>query len=225
MKEHFDAVYKIGVELEGGWEDEPDELRSDGSVSVNSAYVGEVSIGPYRQFINLAKGIRSDYPNNVNGSCGLHVHVSFRTLAYYEAILSLEFTNAFIEHMQFWGKDNLGNEGIEYSRFHARLGGDNQFCRRNTESDSLFALLIGRGERYRIWNFPFRQHGTAECRVLPMFDEPENAILAIGEVVSFVDDWALKHVDDPMPKCIVDDSSVDPMPLLDVMENIVCVLS
>src|SRR5258705_12712150 len=85
-------IYRIGIELEGGWTKLPPGTRGlqhDGSVQFPARELGDAAIttgelaaGPM-SMQEWEGWLKIHYPQRVNATCGMHVHLSPRTpLAY-----------------------------------------------------------------------------------------------------------------------------------------------
>lgn len=176
----------IGIEMEGAWETCPPagEPYRDGSVTVSGNYTGELNCGPYRKLETALCFVARNYPSSVNDSCGLHVHLSMSNGAY-SSLMDAEFQPFFREYMQAWGRVN----NITRKTFWSRLDGNNQFCKIGWDADHQSQMTCKDSVRYRHWNFCFSLHGTAECRLLPMFRHSATAVNAVRAVVASVEKW------------------------------------
>ena len=191
-------IDRIGIELEGGWDEPPrnHNLASDGSVSTSEAhYVGEIRTRPFRfgEFLdaNTQKSgevwdeFFADYPDEGNHTCGMHIHVSFLRKGYYAALVRKEFHDWFLDGLYRFGKTlNIRNES-----FWKRLRGENYFCgRRYWPSDQINAHTK-RDCRYTAINYCYSLHKTIEFRVLPMFYQPEIGWRFVLEVGRLINVW------------------------------------
>jgi hypothetical protein len=175
------VVGLVGVELEGGWSTSPDcEMHSDGSLrDLTREFSGEISSPPMIPEL-VTDWVRKNYPDQVNKSCGLHVHVSFKSDLEYQTFMRRKFFLWFVQKLKNFGTRNK----IEYDQFWNRLSGSNSYCEKKYSPDH--QAMVRHKEsacRYSILNYCYRLHGTIECRVLPMFDEVETSIKAINEIV------------------------------------------
>jgi hypothetical protein len=186
---------KIGVELEGGWEKYESSLRTmagrfganfhyDGSVSTGATTSAEISTKPYERLGSLLNCVDALYPDEVNSSCGMHVHVSFDELDYGH-LMSERFYFYFLLRWEAWGK----RLNIRSSEFWSRLRGENQYCKREWKSVEQVTLRGRDGVRYAHLNFCYSLHGTVECRLLPMFKDKTIAAKAIQELLSIYSDY------------------------------------
>jgi hypothetical protein len=134
------------------------------------------------------------YPDYVNKSCGLHVHVSFKSMNDYSKVISPAFVEWFRNNMKVWGRE----VGITNAHYYSRLDGCNDFCRLIEDDNHILRQLRARHKenyRYGIWNFCFSIRGTAECRVLPMFKDRAIACKAVKQVLALTEQWCAEHRD------------------------------
>ena len=190
------AIYRVGVELEGGWKKVPQgvQLAHDGSVKVEAVdklgtpvklALGELP-SPVLEVTNLETWMNKYYPSHVNDTCGLHVHMSFRTALTYQRLMVGEFPKTVIAEFQKWALDEkLPNTHPIWPR----LRGESEFCQ-HVFYASEQAIKVGkdydrhrRGHRYSVINYCYSK-GTMECRLLPMMDTPEQGIRAVKHLLS-----------------------------------------
>jgi hypothetical protein len=201
-------IKKIGIELEGYWHEKPPRAKEDGSVNATcredcpgyssfrrSGWRGELASLPIlpTRWENFMK---TKYPDHTDGSCGLHVHMSFNNPADYTRLMFPDFWEFFLESWQQWATINLNDN----CRFWPRFRGENNFCLRQFSPQSQWADRSHGGSRYTHLNYCWNQHakqselngrriyenGTLECRLLPMFVKKETAISAIWHLLSIV---------------------------------------
>ncbi len=195
----LDYINKIGVEIEGGWAESPAiEVKHDGSVKFPGVrgvnYVGEIVSTPYKNIESLRKWVVENYPSFINNTCGLHVHYSFNNRFHYSALMEETFKEFFLVEMNSWGKSN----NVEESEFWDRLNGKNIYCTHKNWNPEKQASLLRKYEdniRRCTWNFCYSLHGTAECRVLPTFQQKETAWNAIIKLTEIVETWIHQYKD------------------------------
>lgn len=197
----YPNINKVGVELEGGWNRDSeyrDDIKGDCSVQVNDngddydpdeedddyhsdSYInGEIVSSPISRWDDLSYFTLNKYPDKVNETCGLHVHVSTNTVAHYQALVNERFYNFMKYSLHNWGKK--ANVRPQH-RFWNRLKGHNDFCNDFFDPDGQMFETSKSGRRYCIVNYCFSLHGTMEVRVLPMFEKPKVSLAAINHVL------------------------------------------
>lgn len=175
-----------GIELEGGWDDEPfdaDLLREDGSVRVRGDYYsyGEIPSPPFSSWPATVRFVRSNYPDHVGASCGMHVHMSFNNIGCYSCLMDSdgEYQKHLLGAIWAWKEKHR----IRSTSFVQRLKGMNQYCADGWEPDGVKGEI--NTSRYKIINWrAYNRHGTVEVRVLPMFRNAKRALSAIKRVLA-----------------------------------------
>ena len=198
-------ILKTGIELEGGWTTPPPStIGFDGSVSIEAPHRGEVRSQPMDSWDLVEEWILANHPNYTNETCGLHVHVSLIHPSDYARLMDKEFFDFFLDRMAQWG--TLAN--VQNEHFWSRLKGKKSHCARKWDAD-LQTIQAGKsGPRYTTWNFCLRLHGTAECRVLPVFKSPKISVLAVKQVLLAVEDWlAGGPVAIELEECVLDEEA------------------
>lgn len=198
-------IYKVGIELEGGWYKDRiptlgTDIVRDGSVTAGDTLIykrGEVNSRPYVNIGSLREWFINTYPDVVNGSCGLHIHFSFKTITAYSYLLDSRFKDYFYGRLKQWG-DKFCKE---YPFFWARVNGENRYCTPEWNYENQLDEIsknYNSSTRYGAWNFCFNLHRTAECRVLPMWDanEKETAWNGVLNIVDIVQSWIDKCDDE-----------------------------
>lgn len=191
-------IAAIGVELEGAWKKDPTPYRviRDGSVK-DFEYpfcdyrLGELPSEPLSTIKGMDKvaapWIRKYYPDKVNHTCGLHVHMSFVHLLNYMRVLRSEYPMTVVEEMKKWAN---ANKLPKDHPIWARLEGKSEYCQfvysgpeqilnRNKDYDK-----VRTGNRYSVINYNWARTGTVECRLLPMMDTSDLAVNAIQHLVN-----------------------------------------
>ena len=205
-------VTKIGVELEGGWEKEklPAGVRveRDGSVLKEgdegalkrvgypaSTLFGEIPIGPM-QVIQLNQALKKYYPQHVDKSCGMHVHMSFDSVYRYNILAdSPAYQETVVEYLTRWAKA----EGFDKTHhIWPRLENKNIYCQKKFWPDKQMPTaqkdhnLEREGHRYTMIHYCWERNRTVECRLLPMMDGPEQAARAIRMLIDVTNAYLIK---------------------------------
>lgn len=172
-------IATIGLELEGGWATNIRGLKRDGSVSgINSDYQGEVASPPIKGYDEAVAWLRANYPQEVNNTCGFHVHVGLAPL-HYSRLMCEEFNSKFLAAMEdFW---NCHRGATGFDLFRSRLDGQNAYCQKVFRPEQQLWRNEAYGDRgslprYSQLNFCFGRHGTLECRLFPCFPSVVHSI-------------------------------------------------
>ena len=201
-------VYRVGIELEGGWDQLPaptNRLAHDGSVQFGRRpgetmprYHGEMPSG----VLDVVKSsptywgswVRANYPQHVNDTCGMHVHLSFKTAFAYNRIMRAEYPATVVEEFKKWSKrEDLAAEHPIWNR----LAGKCRYCQLKFDADN---QVINRdkdhnqdraGHRYTVINYCWARYNTAECRLLPMMVDAPLATRAIQELIDVTNAFLL----------------------------------
>jgi hypothetical protein len=189
----------IGLELEGGWAETSRARRlvkHDGSVrGIDGNHVaGEVNSPPLSDFAACEAWLRENYPQQVNESCGFHVHVSLKPL-HYSRIMNPGYEPVFLEAMEDLYTRFRGEPA--FAQFRERLDGQNQYCqkifrpedqlwRREPYGDRVGAHAL---PRYSQLNYCWGRHGTMECRLFPCFPQVQHAIEACKSFIDSINNF------------------------------------
>lgn len=183
-------IYKVGVELEGGWTEGeyPPNATGDGSVSgpefSHVFYRGESRSDPGTIEQTLAYMERW-YPQVVNATCGFHIHISLTNLVYYQKLMCREFFNHVLKEFRAWGVKNVAGGHT----FWDRLDGLNRYCKHNYAPDAQAMTTYKNDTRYSVLNYCYMQHKTIELRLLPMFKQKTVSMKALTFYTKMVEDW------------------------------------
>lgn len=183
-------INKVGIEIEGGWPHTPNGYIKDQSLSgLASPVRGEVPSPPLLMS-EVEKWVKMYCPIEVNQTCGLHIHVSFKNLASYLCVMEQDFYDLFLIRMDEWGK----KEKLPAAhQFWYRLKGNNHFCKRAFNPAAQVHTKTKGDHRYTHLNYCYDMHGTIECRLFPGFKEPELIISAVNALVSCYEEYLEKN--------------------------------
>lgn len=125
------------------------------------------------------------YPHGTNCRASMHVHVSFTNPTDLALLKTREFFDYWAKAWHAWGLQFA----LEEPEFWSRLAGQNSYCKLPILPDEDRA--DSDHGRYRQLNFvnAFRRHSTLECRLLPMFRNPANAVMAVEALLHIYDAW------------------------------------
>lgn len=196
-------VWRVGIELEGGWTKLPAGTRlvHDGSVQFSGADqlscrlggVGELP-SPILEVRSFPDWMRTYYPHKTNATCGMHVHLSFLRALTYARLMDEKFPATILAYVTQWAKD----EKLDATHpIWSRLRGESEFCQhvfdadnqvRNTHKDHDRRRV---GNRYSMINYCYGTHSTMECRLLPMMETVEQGIRAIQHIIDTTNAYLL----------------------------------
>lgn len=189
----YSTILRVGLELEGGWNEHPSEnavgeWHYDGSValpvSARPMSIGEFVSNPMYPR-EIGEWLYNAYPDRVNSTCGLHVHLSVKP-EFYVRLAQSKFATAFRASMTDWS-----NFLTEKEQFLARLRGRNTYCQdRFVPHEQMIGV---NNERYAALNYCYGKHRTLEVRLLPMFRDTAQAYRSILAVVNTVRGWLVHN--------------------------------
>lgn len=179
-------IDKIGVELEGGWNgDLVFDLDHDGSVNVDADRRGELPSPPLKPK-EVENWMLAHYPDAVNHTCGMHVHISLNQNLHYAKLMEKKFHDYLKLSLKNWGNEN----NIRKSHpFWDRLAGKNTFCKDEFYPELQIQHTAKGGHRYTQLNYTWGRYRTIECRVLPMFKVPEIGVSGVFAVIDAFEDF------------------------------------
>ena len=145
--------------------------------------VGEVSSHKLK-IHEVEKWILVNYPNEVNSTTGLHIHLSFKKdKADYSVIATEEFYEHFLNELKIWAKERNINEN---SRFIKRLNGVEYAKRLFLAEDQ----INGNNERYTQINYCYSKfNGTVEIRVGNMFNDKTISVEYVQRVIRIFNEY------------------------------------
>jgi hypothetical protein len=154
-------------------------------------WIGELVMYPPKAVGQAAEWITRCYPPYVNETCGLHVHMSFYYKLNYSRLMTPEYTTQMIQEIRAWGeRNNIPTNHALWRRLDPRDEITQQHCAHIFLGDKQAAInkkdYSSRGKahsRYTAINYCALQHNTVECRILPMFEKPEQAVSAVHCVI------------------------------------------
>lgn len=195
---------QMGVELEGSWTRTSRQKVAEGvrgakavkdaSVHIGVGDPGEIITRPHADINALISDVEEMYPDQVNDTCGMHVHASFTPMNG-SVIASRDFYDYFKESWDKWGKKMKLPSNHEFWR---RLSGTNK----NTRDEFVPEVQLrgngngakGSNARYTMLNFySWEIHRTVECRLLPMFADKSVSVQAIQHLAHIYDSYLNEH--------------------------------
>lgn len=150
------------------------------------AHIGEIPSEPLDPK-DYAKWMTTMFPHHVNNTCGMHVHMSFRSALTYQRLMVPEYQSTLLHYLEKWAK------GMDLPKDHPlwdRLASKSEHCQDKFWPDQQARCTHKdydknkKGHRYTHVNYCWNQHSTLEVRTLPMFKEVDQAIKAVKEILS-----------------------------------------
>jgi hypothetical protein len=193
-------INAIGIELEGGWSfrrargNRPKgggEFKGDGSVHMQdfSGFLGEATSVPMTSWKQAASWVKDNYPDRVNETCGMHVHMSFKDSTYSMLAESPGIVQYHIDRLRRY-MDAHRNKfpRSEYNWMVGRLNGDNSYCSPRWLAEGQLSRF--NGERYTMMNFQaWHGHRTLEVRTLGMVTEKKRAVDLLWILIKSIRDY------------------------------------
>ena len=222
----------IGVELEGGWGHglfpKNERFEKDASVfhdrtiiqrakvkSLRISHMGELPSQPMMP-IAMPMWMKKCYPQMVDDTCGLHIHMSFHTKVHYSLLMIPEFQKTMIVYLKDWANEE---KLPEKHPIWSRLNGANEYCNHEFYAD--LQVVEGKkdydhfrkGNRYTA--VAYRGGKTIECRILPMFETVDQSIRALKKVMDVTNACLVKVAE----KCGPEILEVKDLPLGGILER------
>lgn len=142
---------------------------------------------------DLAKWIEDHYPDDVNGSCSAHLHVSFKKIRSYSILMNRMFTETITTGLAAWGREHTIRDS---SNFWSRVRGT---CERWSANlwrayEQLHAHTKGE-QRYTMINYCYAMRNTMEFRVAHIFKDKKLTIKQHERILSIIDEYLTKERD------------------------------
>lgn len=145
---------------------------------------GELPSEP-RPTHEIATWMRAYYPQHVNDTCGLHVHMSFKSVLHYQRLMTPAFMWSIVNYVRKWAE----TEGLPKTHpIWPRLEGKSRYCKLQFHADLQSQQRAKDhdqqrpGNRYTAINYCFSVHQTIECRLLPMMEGADLGIRAVQNI-------------------------------------------
>lgn len=154
-------------------------------VSLPEMQVGEIPSPPMAPS-ELGVWMRRYYPQSVNETCGMHVHMSFENALHYQRLMVPSYQATIVKYVNEWAK------GEGFRKEHClwpRLQGQSTYCQHKFWPDHQIKTRgkdfnhEREGHRYTVINYCYGTTGTIECRLLPMMADAEQGIRAIQRIL------------------------------------------
>lgn len=218
-------IHRVGIELEGGWSTIPRgmNLTHDGSVRFRDIDVASLLVpirhagelpSPPLEVVQYPAWMKVYYPAAVNETCGMHVHLSFKSAFTYQQLMAPSYPATILAYITKWAR----REGLEENHpLWPRLKGESVYCQHIFSADEQASTQVkghdqhAPGHRYTVINYCWSRYSTLECRLLPMMKTVEQGISAVQEIINITNAYlvaAAKREKRVSIKHIVDDVEV-----------------
>ena len=166
------------------------------SPSSGPAYKGEIVSKPI-PVEKVEAWVAKCYPQHINETCGLHVHMSFHHRTNYARLMTPDFTPFIVDKVREWAEtEKLPADHPQWERLLKR---DHPHCAHQYLADGQVKMtrkdFESRGKsysRYTFVNYCDGQHHTIEVRGLSMPPTAEMATRAIMVVVNGTNEFLSK---------------------------------
>ncbi len=208
----FKRINAIGIELEQGWKKQRDDLTEDIGIRLgdfkNSACCGELVSKPIDSLDKAITWLRENYGDETQEMCSMHLHLSFKDLDTYVALMNPAFKDYFLAHMKHFGE----TYPINNEHFWSRLEDKNKFCKNRIDHNQIFETKKVHNDngRYTVLNFCFGRFKTIESRLLPTFISVDTAVAALEATVEAFESYLEKNP--PAPIDLTKQFLLDEMP-------------
>ncbi len=210
LKNKLKFIKGFGFELEGGWENSryreiqalpikrengrvDPMMKSDGSVETDDTEAGEIASPVFTDIKDAWKFLREFYPEEVNHTCGFHIHVSLDE-GYYVTLMEKDFHDKFLIWAEKLGKKYAKRLPKTYM---SRVHGENSYCRKKFLA---VEQSRGGGDRYTQLNYCYKDHKTLENRMFPGCKSANTAMFLLTQYLCFIEKYlagtkleAVKH--------------------------------
>lgn len=197
-------VAKCGVELEGGWLKVPIGVKLDEDYSVFGVNAGKLAPDGYRcgelplgpiLVAQLPSSMRKYYPDLVDSTCGMHIHMSFETTFQYNLLAdSPAYQETMQDYLLKWARE----EGFpDTHHIWPRLKGQSTFAQKEFWPQEQIQQIRKDhdrkryGHRYTMIHYCWQRYATVECRVLPMMETYTQAIRAVRRVIDITNAYLI----------------------------------
>lgn len=198
-------IERVGLEMEGGWDRPPANLNivHDGSVRMDAEIdrtgrriqAGEAVSGIMAIEGNtIEEWVTTNFPQYVNNTCGLHIHMSFPKATTYTLLMTPKYDATVLAYVREWAQE----EGLPQTHaIFPRLNGQNRYCKLVYDGEAQSRRIKAydydsEGNRYTAINRCYLHLKTLEHRYLPMLESPALAISAVRRVIAITNAFLLK---------------------------------
>ena len=152
-------------------------------------FSGESNSNPCSSMRDLINYLQDNYPDVHDSTCGMHIHISFKSKKAYMTLINSKFKDELMLFYSNWLDENKINED---SRAYQRLR-NNTYCENSFRKEDIETQLYARDKdssvRYRVLNYCFSLHNTIELRFLNIFDKKEISSKCVKAIIKFIDSY------------------------------------
>jgi hypothetical protein len=155
------------------------------------ASIGELTSPPL-EVEEVDTWMKKHYPQHVNETCGMHVHVSFKSALTYQRLMDPRYPATVLTYVGKWGK----KAGLDPNHcLFDRIAGNSVFCKlQYTGDDQVMNFEKDhnrerKGNRYTVINYCWGRTSTLECRLLPAMPDVNIAIDAVKEFINITNSY------------------------------------
>lgn len=207
-------VHLVGVELEGGWIQLPGNVEPQRDASVFRhgfkpediektkllQKVGEIPLEPLSPKTFPATFMLF-YPDYVDQSCGMHVHLSLKRPFIYQRLMvnhPYSYPATIVRYIERWA---LTEQLPADHPIWSRLANQNEYCQHIFHADEQVRTSAKdfdhhrEGHRYTVVSFCWSRYKTVECRLLPMMQTAAQGVRAVQEVINITNAFLAASVE------------------------------
>lgn len=174
-------------------------VTADGLAGVQTPNLPDMQVGevpsPPMPPVELGVWMRRYYPQSVNETCGLHVHMSFESALHYQRLMVPSYQATILKYMGLWAREeNLRKDHVLWPR----IRGESRYCQHQFWPDHQIKNRAKdfnherEGHRYTVINYCYHNTGTVECRLLPMMADAEQGIRAVQRILDITNAFLAK---------------------------------
>lgn len=169
-------------------------MAAQAMVALPEMQVGEIPSPPMPP-AEMGVWMRRYYPQSVNETCGLHVHMSFENSLHYQRLMVASYQATILKYIGLWARE----EGLPKSHcLWPRLRGESVYCQHQFWADHQVKTRgkdhdqRREGHRYTVINYCYGTNGTVECRLMPMMADAEQGVRAVQRILDITNAFLAK---------------------------------
>jgi len=148
-------------------------------------------VSPILRRKDLARWTENHYPDEVNGSCSAHLHVSFKKIRSYSILMNRRFTETITTGLKAWGAEhNIRNTSNFWNRVH---GTCERWCSHIWRAYEQVNAQTKGDFRYTTINYCYTLRNTMEFRVAHIFQDKKLTVKQHERILSIIDEYLTKE--------------------------------